>query len=148
MPPIRWQQLNLCVHLSVCVFTHLLLSQQGLCVGTVGFALWWHCHFHYVPMGRVFKLSGWLLCLSGPSSITKIAAITFWPMFVACWPDSLICPEALISAHVELSCLRSYWRESSRGLRGWWGDWSISPIRKGWGSWACSAWRREGCEGT
>jgi len=21
-------------------------------------------------------------------------------------------------------------------------------LRKGWGSWACSAWRREGCEGT
>ena len=31
---------------------------------------------------------------------------------------------------------------------GWWGDWSISPMRKGWGSWACSAWRREGWEGT
>jgi len=27
-------------------------------------------------------------------------------------------------------------------------DWSISPRRRGWGSWACSAWRREGCEGT
>ena len=22
------------------------------------------------------------------------------------------------------------------------------PVRRGWGSWACSAWRREGCEGT
>ena len=38
--------------------------------------------------------------------------------------------------------MRSYWRESSGGLRGWWGDWSICPMRKGWGSWACSAWRR------
>ena len=34
------------------------------------------------------------------------------------------------------------------GLLGWWGDWSISPMRKGWGSWACSAWRREGWGGT
>ena len=30
--------------------------------------------------------------------------------------------------------------ESSGGLRGWWGDWSISPMRKGWGSWTCLAW--------
>ena len=36
----------------------------------------------------------------------------------------------------------------SVGLWGWWGDWSISPMRKGWGSWPCSAWRREGWEGT
>ena len=36
----------------------------------------------------------------------------------------------------------------SQGLQGWWGDWNISPTRRGWGSWACSAWRREGCEGT
>ena len=43
--------------------------------------------------------------------------------------------------------LKSYWRESSGGLRGWWGDWSISPTRRGWGRWACSAWRREGWEG-
>ena len=42
----------------------------------------------------------------------------------------------------------SHWIESSGGLWGWWGDWSISPTRRGWGSWACSAWRREGCEGT
>jgi len=38
--------------------------------------------------------------------------------------------------------MRNYWWESSGGLRGWWGDWSISPMRKGWGSWACLAWRR------
>ena len=44
--------------------------------------------------------------------------------------------------------MRSYWRESSRGLQGWRGDWSIPPTRKGWGSWACLAWRREGWEGT
>ena len=44
--------------------------------------------------------------------------------------------------------MKSYWRESSGGLQGWWGDWNISPTRRGWGSWACSAWRREGCEGT
>ena len=44
--------------------------------------------------------------------------------------------------------MRSYWRESSGGLQGWWGDWNVSPMRRGWGSWACSAWRREGCEGT
>jgi len=44
--------------------------------------------------------------------------------------------------------MKSYWRESSTGLQGWWGDWSISPTRRGWGSWACSAWRRESCEGT
>ena len=44
--------------------------------------------------------------------------------------------------------MRSYWRESSAGLRGWGGHWSISPTTKGWGSWACSAWRREGWEGT
>ena len=24
----------------------------------------------------------------------------------------------------------------------------FSPVRRGWGNWACSAWRREGCEGT
>ena len=39
-------------------------------------------------------------------------------------------------------------RESSRGPQGWWGDWNIYPTRRGWGSWACSAWRREGWEGT
>ena len=44
--------------------------------------------------------------------------------------------------------MRSYWRESNGGLRGWWGDWSISSRRRGWGSWACSAWRREGWKGT
>ena len=44
--------------------------------------------------------------------------------------------------------MRNYWRESGGGLRGWWGDWSISPVRKGWGSWACSAWGKEGWEGT
>ena len=44
--------------------------------------------------------------------------------------------------------MRSYWRESSGGLWGWWGDWSISPTRRGGGSWASSAWRREGWEGT
>jgi len=44
--------------------------------------------------------------------------------------------------------MRNYWREFSGGLWGWWGDWSISPTRRGWGSWACSAWRREGWEGT
>ena len=38
--------------------------------------------------------------------------------------------------------MRSYWRESSGGLRTWLGDWSISPMRKGWGSWAWWAWRR------
>ena len=38
--------------------------------------------------------------------------------------------------------MRSYWRESRGGLQRWWGDWSISPTRKGWGSWACLAWRR------
>jgi len=43
--------------------------------------------------------------------------------------------------------MRSYWRESSGGLRGWWGDCSISPTRRGWGSWACAAWKREGWEG-
>ena len=43
--------------------------------------------------------------------------------------------------------VRNYWRESSGGLWGWGGDWSISPTRRGWGSWACSAWRK-GCEGT
>jgi len=32
--------------------------------------------------------------------------------------------------------MRNYSRESSGGLRGWWGDWSISPTRRGWGSWA------------
>ena len=37
---------------------------------------------------------------------------------------------------------KNYWRESSRGLRGWWGDWSISPMRKRWGSRASLAWRR------
>ena len=41
--------------------------------------------------------------------------------------------------------MRSYW---SGGLQRWWGDWSISPTRKGWGGWACLAWRREGWEGT
>ena len=44
--------------------------------------------------------------------------------------------------------MRSYWRESSGGLKGWWGDWSISPTRRGWGNWACSAWRREGWDET
>ena len=44
--------------------------------------------------------------------------------------------------------MKSYWRDSSGGLRGWWGDWNISPTRRGWGNWACSAWRREGCKGT
>ena len=44
--------------------------------------------------------------------------------------------------------MKSYWRESSGGLQGWWGDWSISPTRRGWGNWAFSAWRREGWEGT
>jgi len=43
--------------------------------------------------------------------------------------------------------MRSYWKESSGGLRGWWGDWNNSPMRKGWGSWARLAWRREGSEG-
>ena len=45
-----------------------------------------------------------------------------------------------------LKTLPIQWLKSSlrTGLRGWWGDWSISPTRKGWGSWACSAWRREG----
>ena len=43
--------------------------------------------------------------------------------------------------------MRSYWREPSGGLRRWWGNWSIWPMRKGWGS-LCSAWRREGWEGT
>ena len=43
--------------------------------------------------------------------------------------------------------MRTYWRESSGGLQGWWGDWSISPMRKGRGSWACSAWRREDLRG-
>jgi len=43
--------------------------------------------------------------------------------------------------------MRSYWREPSRGLWGWWGNWSISPVRKGWDSWACLGWRREGWEG-
>jgi len=38
--------------------------------------------------------------------------------------------------------------ECCRKLWGWWGDWNISPMRRGWGSWACSAWRREGWEGT
>ena len=38
--------------------------------------------------------------------------------------------------------MRSYCRESSGGLRGWWGDQSICPMRKSWGSWACLAWRR------
>jgi len=38
--------------------------------------------------------------------------------------------------------MRSYWKESSGGLRGWWGHWSICPTRKGWGRRACSAWRR------
>ena len=38
--------------------------------------------------------------------------------------------------------MRSCWRETSGGLRGWLGDWSISPTRKGWGSWACLAWRK------
>jgi len=28
--------------------------------------------------------------------------------------------------------MRSYWRESSGGLWGWGGDWSISPTRRGW----------------
>ena len=39
--------------------------------------------------------------------------------------------------------MRSYWRESSGGLRGWRGDWSICLIGKAWGSWSSSAWRRE-----
>ena len=30
--------------------------------------------------------------------------------------------------------MRRCWRVSSGGLRGWWGDWSISPTRRGWGS--------------
>ena len=64
---------------------------------------------------------------------------------------------ALVRPHLEYSVqsvlltsrkMRSYWRDSSGGLGGWWGDWSISPMRKGWGSWACSAWRREGWEGS
>ena len=38
--------------------------------------------------------------------------------------------------------MKSYWRESSGGLPGWWGDWSISPMRRGWGSWACLVWGR------
>ena len=38
--------------------------------------------------------------------------------------------------------MSSYWRESSRGLWGWWGDWSMSPVRKDWGSSGCLAWRR------
>lgn len=84
MPPIRWQQFNVYVRTCVCVFTHLLL-----CAGRKGFALWWHHHIHCVPVGRGFKVDGWLLCLSGPSSITKIAAVTFWPMFIAVWPDFL-----------------------------------------------------------
>ena len=35
--------------------------------------------------------------------------------------------------------MRHCWRKSSEGLCGWWGDWSISPMRKGWRSWACLA---------
>ena len=31
---------------------------------------------------------------------------------------------------------------SKNGSPPWWGDWSISPMRKGWGFWACLAWRR------
>ena len=43
--------------------------------------------------------------------------------------------------------MRNYWKESSGGLQGWWGDWSICCTRKGWGNCICSAWRREGWEG-
>ena len=43
---------------------------------------------------------------------------------------------------------QSRWRESSGGLRVWFGDWSISSVRKGWGSWDSLAWRREVWEGT
>jgi len=45
---------------------------------------------------------------------------------------------ALVRSHVEYCIrfptsrkMRSYWRESSGGLRGWSGDWSICPTRKG-----------------
>lgn len=48
-----------------------------------------HCHFHCVPMGSDLRVGGWLLCLSGPSSITKIAAVTFWPMYGAVCKDFL-----------------------------------------------------------
>ena len=58
-------------------------------------------------------------------------------------------PFCLLPETVAHSCYRrSYCRESSGGLRGWWGNWSISPMRKGWGSWTCSAWSREGWERT
>lgn len=81
MPPIRWQQLHFYMHSYVCLFTCLLLSERGLCAGRKGFALLWHCHFHYVPTDWVFKVGKWQLCLSGPSSITKSASIPFWPVF-------------------------------------------------------------------
>jgi len=37
--------------------------------------------------------------------------------------------------------MKTYWRESSGGLRRWLGAWSKSPTRKGWGSLACLTWR-------
>ena len=75
----------------------------------------------------------------------------FWNHQVCCKSlQAVETPDVRGLGQVESSSrkMRNYWRESSGGLQGWWGDWSISPTRRGWGSWACSAWRREGWEGT
>ena len=73
-------------------------------------------------------------------------ATSIWWMDL--WSNSFTSGKEISSGLPSSRKMRSYWRESSGGLRGWGGDWSICPVRKAWGSWACSAWRREGCEGT
>jgi len=53
-------------------------------------------------------------------------ATSIWWMDL--WSNSFTSGKEISSGLPSSRKMRSYWRESSGGLRGWWGDWSICPV--------------------